>query len=569
MEKKWLAKPLPSREITERLCIDLQIGEPLAVLLAQRGIESFEQARHFFRPQPEFMHDPFLMKDMDKAVERLKKAIDNREKILIYGDYDVDGTTSVALVYLFLQKIHPFTEYYIPDRFREGYGISAAGISHAEKNNFSLIISLDCGIRSAELVKQAKDKGIDFIICDHHQPGETLPPATAVLDPKRPDCGYPYKELSGCGVGFKLCQAYSGKYGLSPGNLLDMLDLVCVSIACDIVEVTGENRVLSFLGLRKLNSNPRPGLGVLLEKAFEKYPKSSYDISDIVFYLGPRINAAGRMEHGSGAVDLLIEPQEEKARVFADRLHITNNSRKEAEQQVTREAEDILSAAPGFEQRRSTVVYSPEWNKGVIGIVAARLVEKFYRPTVVLTLTDGKVTGSARSVSGFDIHAAIEECSSLLMQFGGHTHAAGLTMREDQVDAFSAAFEEAVKRNIRPESLYPVLEYDLELDIRSITPVFVKKMLQLAPFGPGNMNPVFLSRRVQDTGMVKSYGEHLSMNFFVPGGVLGAMAFFQERHLNAVKQGKVFDICYHIEISGFNGKEKPQLRILDMKPSDT
>jgi len=568
MEKRWVQKDIPTKEIRAGLEESLHVSEAFAVLLAQRGITDFDLAKEFFRPDIKGLHDPFLMKDMDRAVARIQSAIEKGEKVLVYGDYDVDGTTAVSLFYSFLSSIHTQCSYYIPDRNLEGYGISQAGIDYASEQGYALMISLDCGVKSNVLIQQAKDRGIDFIVCDHHNPGEVLPPAVAVLDAKRKDCNYPYKELSGCGVGFKLAQAIAKSRGMEERILHKYLDLLAVSIACDIVEIRGENRILAYWGIDKLNKNPGLGLKVLLDKAFENKPKSHYDIMDILFYAGPRINAAGRLEHAYGAVDLLLEQDETKARAFASKLHTTNDSRKEFEAEITKAAIAQCDADTNFPNQHVTVAFGEDWNKGVIGIVASRLVEKFYRPTIVLTGIGSKVAGSARSVEGFDIHEAIDACSEHLLQFGGHTHAAGLTMEKAKVADFKAAFEKQVAATIPPECRVPVLAYDLTIGLKSITEAFTKKMLQMAPFGPGNMNPLFVSRGVRDTGMSKTYGEHLSMNFYIADSIVGAMAFFQAEFYDAVKQGKLFDICYHIDWTEFNGKGRMQLRIVDMKPSE-
>ncbi|MDX5320433.1 MAG: single-stranded-DNA-specific exonuclease RecJ, partial [Bacteroidota bacterium] len=460
MEKRWVAKAIPEENIIRELTESIKVSESLAILLAQRGVKDFDSAREYFRPDLKHLHDPFLMKDMDLAVGRIQAAIQTGQKILIYGDYDVDGTTAVTLLYSFLSALHPFCEYYIPDRNKEGYGVSARGIDYARENDFKLIISLDCGVKSIELIGKAKSYGIDFIVCDHHNPGEVLPPAVAVLDAKRSDCPYPYKELSGCGVGFKLAQALCLSMGLAEEKVFDYLDVLAVSIACDIVDMSGENRILAFWGIQQLNTRPRVGLKVLLEKAFERNPKTAYDISDVVFYVGPRINAAGRLDHAYGAVNLLLEQDLEKAREFAGSLHQTNEARKEFELETTREAIAQCEADPQFSDRRSTVVFGENWNKGVIGIVASRLVETFYRPTIVLCKSGDKISGSARSVNGFDIHSAIEACEQHLVQFGGHTHAAGLVLRPEQVNGFKEAFDQVVKGRISEESLVPVITYD-------------------------------------------------------------------------------------------------------------
>lgn len=558
----WKAQEIPSREAISSIMKSLNIGEELAILLIQRGIEDFDTAKKFFRPRIEDLHDPFLMKDMEKAIIRIEEALANNHKIMIYGDYDVDGTTAVSLVYQFFSQHSSNIIYYIPDRYKEGYGVSFQGIDYAAQNGVSLIIALDCGIKSNYHVEYAAAKKVDFIICDHHLPGEKIPAAIAVLDPKRPDCEYPFKELSGCGIGFKLCQAFIEKNNLDPNTLYQYLDLVCISIASDIVQIADENRVLAYFGLKKLSENPCVGLNALMEFYTRK---KEYTISDIVFSLGPRINAAGRIADANAAVRLLIEKDPNKVADFAKVLNDRNLERREFDSNITEEALKMIDTDPFLKASRSTVVYNENWHKGVVGIVASRLIEKHYRPTIVLTESEGKLTGSARSVKGFDVHAAIEACSHLLLQFGGHTHAAGLSLEPAKFTLFREEFEKIVSSTISEDSLTPCINYDLELIIDRIDDKFWRILKQFSPFGPGNMNPVFMSSRVKDTGLAKIVGNnHLKLNITQGAKTIPAIAFGMGEYLEKIK-GKNFDILYHIEENFYNNVASLQLMIKDIK----
>jgi len=570
MEKKWVIKTPGDTEAVNSLVESLKINPILVNLLVQRGITTFDEARRFFRPSLDHLHDPFLMADMDKAVERIEEALQNKEKILVYGDYDVDGTTAVALVYSFLSNYissQGQIEYYIPDRYKEGYGISMQGIDWAKENGFTLIIALDCGIKSIDKIDYAASLGIDFIICDHHRPGSELPAAAAVLDPKRNDCAYPYKELSGCGIGFKLAQAFAQKNGIPFNHLEKYLDLVAISIAADIVPITGENRVLAFFGLQFLNRDPRPGIKAILELSNMQVRELS--ISDIVFNIAPRINAAGRIEHGNKAVELMISKRGDLANLLSDSINEHNTTRKNLDQLITDQALAQIEADPGFKDRKSTVVYHPEWHKGVIGIVASRLTDKYYRPTVVLTRSNGLVSGSARSVKDFDVYNAIETCSHLLEQFGGHMYAAGLTMKEEHVPAFIQNFEEFVASTIEERMLTREIEIDAELSLRDITPAFYKILKQFAPFGPGNMSPVFKASSVRDSGRGKVVGNnHLKLTLTEEGSGSTAyegIAFQLGHHHPLVEQQGEFDIVYHLEENTFNNRTTLQLNIKDIR----
>jgi single-stranded-DNA-specific exonuclease len=564
LNKRWVIQEVDDVDAVERLSKELNINKTLARLLVLRGIKTFDEARKFFRPAWEHLHDPFLMADMYKAVNRLLDAIETGEKILIYGDYDVDGTTSVALVYSFLKNYYPHLEYYIPDRYKEGYGISFAGIDYANINGYSLIIALDCGIKSIDKVEYATERGIDFIICDHHLPGDEIPKAVAVLDPKRVDCTYPFDELSGCGIGFKLMQAYSIKAGINLEKLYSYIDLVAVSIAADIVPIVGENRTLACMGLQKLNTNPLPGLKAILE---HQKLNRELSISDVVFIIGPRINAAGRIESGSKAVELLISEHADNTVLPNADINDNNTTRRDLDRSITQSALDMIAGDDVYTNRRSTVVYSPDWHKGVIGIVASRLIENYYRPTIVLTKSGEHVAGSARSVKGFDVYEAILSCSDLLIQFGGHKFAAGLTMEEANVEAFIQKFEEIVSATITEESLTPEVEIDAEIDLAEITPKFYDVLKQFAPFGPGNMNPVFLTRGVRDRGYGRIVGStHLKMDVQQdnPNLFFNAIAFGQGHYAENVAKKIPFDICYAIEPNEWNGKVTLQLNIKDM-----
>lgn len=568
MEKKWNIHQISNTETVSHLKETLLVDETIAKLLAIRGINNYEEAKTFFRPSLEMLHNPFEMKGMTVAVERIIKAILNKEKVLIFGDYDVDGTTSVALVYSFFRKYIPEIRYYIPDRYIEGYGISVKSIDYAAENNYSLIIALDCGIKANDKIDYANSKKVDFIICDHHLPGDEIPKAIAVLDPKQDDCPYPYKELAGCGIGFKLAQAFCINQGIDETELYDYLDLVATSIAADIVPITGENRVLAHFGLKKLNSNPCPGLKALL--ALGKTDKE-LDINTLVFVIAPRINAAGRIEHGSKAVELLISNLDE-ATEFSRKINETNNQRRDIDISITDEALQTLELDPITEFKKSTVLYNPTWHKGVVGIVASRMIEKFYKPTIVLTESNGMATGSARSVKDFDVYTAIENCSHLLEQFGGHKFAAGLTLKTENVPAFKEAFENEVSRTIKPYMLIPSVEIDVEINLDDINDKLVRILKQFAPHGPHNMTPVFCSRGVLDTGFAKLVGgNHLKCELYQPNTQLKkleAIAFAKGDFLNFMKRKTPLDIIYKIKINEFRGVETIQLMIEEMRVSN-
>ncbi len=572
MITKWVYSQLndKQKQQVDILSEELSINKILAQLLVQRGITTFQDARDFFRPNLEKLHDPFLMKDMDLAVERLTKAMKNNEKILIYGDYDVDGTTSVALVYRFLVKFYSNLDYYIPDRYSEGYGISYKGIDTASKNNVSLIISLDCGIKAVEKVEYANSLGIDFIICDHHTPDKILPNAIAVLDPKRKDCNYPYKHLSGCGVGFKLMQAFSIKNDIElKGNLYESLDLLALSIASDIVPITGENRILAFYGLKQINSNPSMGVKAIINVCELKNQEIS--ISDIVFKIGPRINASGRMKLGVEAVDLLVANDYKFALKKSKTINGYNNKRKSLDKNTTEEAINTITTDPTFENRKSLVVFNPNWHKGVIGIVASRVTEEYYKPTIVLSESDGFASGSARSVEGFDIYKAIESCKDLLENFGGHMYAAGLTMKKENVEIFSQRFEQYVAKNILKEQTYPKIDVDAVLRFQDITPKFFRILKQFAPYGPENMKPIFVSKKVYDyndnSRLVGKEQEHLKLELIDDSSenVINGIAFRMHEYNEHLKAFNPLDICYTIEENKFNGNTTMQLMIRDIK----
>ena len=531
-------------------------------IFAQRGIKTFEEAKQFFRPQLSDLYNPFLMKDMDKAVERLHRAVSSNEKILVYGDYDVDGTTAVSLMYLFLKDKCKYVEYYIPDRYDEGYGVSCKGIDYAKSNDFSLIVCLDCGIKDVEKVAYAKNKDVDFIICDHHRPGDILPLAVAVLDPKRSDCDYPFKELCGCGVGFKLAQAYHQQYNLPFEDLVPLLDLVVVSIAADIVPMIGENRVLSFYGLQQLNASPRIGLKALMDVANRK---ETFNISDVVFGLAPRINAAGRIEHGNKAVELLVQQDFSIAKEKADYIDNHNFTRKELDKSITQEALGMI-----VPDANSTVVCSDKWHKGVVGIVASRLIETYYRPTIVLTESNGKLTGSARSVSGFDVYNAIDACSDLLEQFGGHKYAAGLTLKKENLTAFIQRFEEVVSTTITAEMQIPKINIDLEMPMEDITMKTHRIIEQMAPFGPSNSRPVFMTKGVIDNGSGRLIGQdknHLKLGITDNHNskTLDGIGFGMSDYFSTIKDKQPFDVCFVLDLNEWNGNSKLQLRIKDIR----
>jgi single-stranded-DNA-specific exonuclease len=581
MEKTWLLKKQGEKKLVEQLSKELNINTILANLLVQRGVDSFEKARSFFRPSLANLHDPFLMLNMDKAVARINQAIENQENILVYGDYDVDGTTSVALVYSFLRQIYPKIEYYIPDRYAEGYGISFQGIDHAYKNNETLVIALDCGIKAVEKIEYANKKNIDFIICDHHLPGDELPKALAVLDPKQNNCPYPYKELSGCGVGFKLMQAVALNRNIPFEKLEPCLDLVAISIAADIVEIKGENRILAHFGLQKLNENPRPGIESILKysnivRHFDKDQnkdvfEKDLTISDLVFTIAPRINAAGRIASGKKSVELLNCRQAKGAEEIADGINKYNKERRLLDTEITRHALEIIAESPFLQKSKSTVVYYDDWHKGVLGIVASRLTEVHYRPTIVLSLIDGMYTGSARSVKGFDIYAAIDSCNDLLENFGGHPFAAGLSIKKENIEAFVERFENYVSQHIETQMLKPEIIIDSELEISSISDKFYAILKQFAPFGPGNMAPVFVTRNAWDSGYAKIVGDnHLKLRVRNPLGKpngYDAIAFGQKDALKLVKN-RNFDICYTISENVWKGNVSLQLMVKDIKKSE-
>lgn len=585
MEKRWVLKNRGDKKLVGELATQLGVEPALAELLVQRGVTTFDEAKAFFRPEMSHLHDPFLMNDMDKAIERIEAALAAGEKVMVYGDYDVDGTTAVALVYTFLQQ-HGFKllDFYIPDRYSEGYGISIRSIDYAKEQGFTLIIALDCGIKAVEKIQYAKEKGIDFIICDHHRPGDTLPDAIAVLDAKREDSTYPFDELSGCGVGFKLIQAYAIKNNIPSSSLRQYLDLVAVSIASDIVPIVGENRILSYYGLKKINSNPRPGIEAILRIANiirknsdqpipDEDESMSFNreltINDLVFVLGPRINAAGRIESGRNSVLLLISPDLEHAESIATQINDFNTERRNLDSHITQEALDKIASDTYLRNSASTVVFNPEWHKGVIGIVASRLTETYYRPTIVLTLSNGLITGSARSVKDFDIYSAIDACSDLLEHFGGHTFAAGLSLKPEKLNEFRARFEKVVSSKITENMKIPEVEIDLEINLNQITPKFMRVLKQFAPFGPGNMSPVFVTPDTHDTGYARIVGKnHVKMTVFqnaVRSDPYSAIAFQQGEKYSAIQKGQFMDICYHLEENEWNGVHSIQLNVKDIR----
>jgi single-stranded-DNA-specific exonuclease len=567
MNKRWAIRENADEESIEALAAALNIDAVLCSLLVNRGITTYEDARLFFRPDERHLHDPFLMADMEKAIQRIEAAMTAGEKILIYGDYDVDGTTAVSLVYSFFKKYYDKLEYYIPDRYKEGYGISTAGIDYAAENNFKLIIALDCGIKSVDKIAYANTKQVDFIICDHHLPGDKLPEAVAVLDPKRTDCEYPYKELSGCGIGFKLIQAYAEKNDIPFEEVSCYLDLVAISIGCDIVHITGENRVLAHLGLQKINTNPCVGVKMLMEVAGKG---ANYTISDVVFLLGPRINAAGRMDDAKHAVELLIATDETSAKEKGMSINVKNAERKGHDLSITDEALSIIDNDERLIRRKSTVVFNENWHKGVIGIVASRLTEKYYRPTIVLTRSNGHIAGSARSVLGYDLYEALCGCSDLLIQFGGHKYAAGLTMHPENVEAFMDRFEEVVSATIKPEQLIQQIQIDAELRLSQVEPKFFRILNQFAPFGPENMAPVFVTKNVYVSGMAGLVGEnHLRMTVIQEGAPgFNCIAFNQGEHLSKIKKDVPFDICYAIEENVWQERRSIQLNVKGIRFSD-
>lgn len=568
IEKKWIVKEQGNPAAVRALSAELGIDQVLANLLVQRNITTADRAREFFKPDLSKLHDPFLMKDMDKAVERLEKAISSEEKVLIYGDYDVDGTTAVALMYTFIRNFNPNVEYYIPDRYDEGYGISYKGIDWGHENRYSLIIALDCGIKAVEKIAYAKSLGMDMIICDHHLPDEELPPAVAILDPKRPDCSYPFDDLSGCGVGFKLIQAYAMRKSIPFAWVESFLDLVAVSIAADLVSMTGENRILAYYGLERLNQSPRKGLQSIIRLSGLENHKISVD--DIVFKIGPRINAAGRMESGRTAVHLLVSRNDEEAQSIGKIIDLHNKERKSVDKQITKAAIESVMNDSSFRERKSTVVFDPKWNKGVVAIVASRLVEAFYRPTIVLTESNGLITGSARSIAGFDLYEAIKECSEYLENYGGHMYAAGLTLKKENLIPFEDKFEKVVAEKITEDILTPVVQIDTYLDFKQITPKFFRILKQFQPFGPGNQSPVFITENVYDNGngrLVGSGNGHMKLELIQedePYRYISAIAFNRAEHFEHLHAGNPVDICYSIAENYYRGIANIQLRVKDI-----
>lgn len=564
--KRWRLKPAPDPGIVHELTYE-RCPTSAATILAQRGIMDKRGAAHFFRPSLADLHDPFLMAGMQLAVERIERALGDNERIMVFGDYDVDGTTAVALVYGFLARFTGNLTFYIPDRYAEGYGISTQGIDKAKEEGVGLIIALDCGIKSVEKVAYARERGIDFIICDHHLPGDQLPEAVAVLDPKRPDCPYPFKELSGCGIGFKLMQGFAQRNGIEFEELESLLDLVAISTACDIVPVGGENRILCHFGLQRINDKPRPGVRAILGMA---NVKKRLGVGDLVFSIGPRINAAGRIEHGRKAVELLLAHEEQQAVAIATLIDGNNSHRQELDRNMTEEALAHIAEDEWQQSAWSTVVFNPDWHKGVVGIVASRLTERHYKPTVVLTASNGKAVGSARSVKGFDVYEAISVCSDLLEQFGGHMYAAGLTMPLENVEAFRARFDEAVRAMILPEQRIPEEDVDLELRLDAVDDGLLRVIRHMAPYGPGNMRPVFLARGVVDSGSARLVGEHhLKMRLLHPDAPrrsFDAIAFKQANWLELVRSGKPFSVLYTLEDHEWQGRVSTQLNIKDIKP---
>ena len=571
-DRQWTIKAAADPEKASRLAAELGIDRVLADLLVQRGVENFNDARAFFRPRLEDLHDPFLMKDMDKAVERLHEAVIGSQHILVYGDYDVDGTPAVAQLYSFIRHFTQKVDFYIPDRYDEGYGLSYKALDWASDNNVDLVITLDCGIKAIDKVEYARGKGIEVIICDHHLPEDVLPKAVAVLDPKREDCHYPFDDLCGCGVGFKLAQAYVQKYQLDPALLEPLLDLQVVSIASDLVSMTGENRILAHFGLKRLNENPRKGLLAMINLA--KLEPGHISIDDIVFKIGPRINAAGRMESGRLAVELLTATDDRTAFRIGEQINDNNNERKSIDREITQEALEMVQNGKALATENATIVYNPTWNKGVVGIVASRLVEAYYKPTVVLTKSNGFITGSARSVQGFDLYASIESCADLLENFGGHMYAAGLTMKEENLEEFCRRMDSFVGGNITREELTPVVEIDARLDFSQITPKFTRILKQFQPFGPGNNNPIFLTEDVYDAGngrKVGAGGLHLKLDLMQetqPYRQIAAIGFNMSEYYDHIKAGNPVDVCYSIVENFYRGSSTVQLRLKDIRERD-
>ncbi|MFN4976073.1 MAG: single-stranded-DNA-specific exonuclease RecJ [Bacteroidota bacterium] len=563
MEKRWKILSASDEEVAA-LHKELQVHPMISRLLVQRGIKTYDSARLFFRPEPEHLHDPFLMKDMDKAVVRILKAFEQQEKILVYGDYDVDGTTAVASVFQFIRQLHPAAEFYIPHRYREGYGISRAGIDYAANHGFTLIISLDCGIKSVELIQLAAEKGIDFIVCDHHLPDDILPPAHAILNPKQVDCPYPFKELCGCGVGFKLMMALASRLGLSSESYWRYIDLVVTAIAADIVPVVGENRVLAYFGLKKINENPAPGIQALMNLAGVQ---QQIHTQNLVFIIAPRINAAGRMDDAQTAVQLFLQPDVETAMEFARQLQVNNDERKEADSLITLEALEQLKQDPDNHLKKSTLVYKESWHKGVVGIVASRLIETYYRPTIVLTKSGDYVAGSARSVAGFNLYEAIHACKDWLLGYGGHFAAAGMTLLPEHVASFTAAFEEAVSNRITPEQLIPEIIVDAAIQFNEVTPALYRILKQMEPFGPENMRPVFIAKKVKNTGYSKLVkDQHIRFALRQHNTTLNGIGFNLKHLFPLVDSNEWLDVAFSVDENEYNGQLYLQMRVLDVRP---
>ncbi len=565
MEKRWKVIPA-DREKAGSLFSELKIHPVLCNILVQRGMDSYEKAKQFFRPSLSDLHDPFLMKDMDRAVERILRAFSSGEKILVFGDYDVDGTTSVACMYRFLKSQHPFVDFYIPHRYREGYGVSRAGIDFAHEKKFTLIVALDCGIKSVELIGYAKELGIDFIVCDHHLPDDTLPPAVAILNPKQPDCNYPYKDLCGCGVGFKLITALCSRLQLPEELAYLYLDLVATAIAADIVSMTGENRVLAFYGLKKANNNPNFGIRALaFLSAFDK----EIQINNLVFIIAPRVNAAGRMDDGRKAVLMFVADTYDEALHWAEQLHEDNTHRREADLNITEEALAMIDGDEVLQKRRSTVLYQPHWHKGVVGIVASRLIDHYYRPTIVLTQSGEYVAGSARSVSGFNVYEAVHQCKELLLGYGGHFYAAGVTMEPGKVDAFCQKFEEVVQATIHPELLIPEIVIDAEVKLADLKKSFFDILTQMEPFGPDNLRPTFIARKVYNTGWSKVVKEaHIRFVLQQDGTRISGIGFNMAEKMHLLLSGKPVDIVFKLEENEWNGETNLQMKMIDFRSSE-
>jgi single-stranded-DNA-specific exonuclease len=564
IEKRWrVLKADPSKAAA--LFQSLKIHPALCKILIQRGLDTYDYTKDFFRPQLSQLHSPWLMKDMDKAVSRVLQAFSNNEKILVFGDYDVDGTTSVACMFQFLHKHYEHVDFYIPHRYREGYGVSKAGIDFAYENGFTLIISLDCGIKSVELIRYAKELGIEFIVCDHHLPDDVLPPAVAILNPKQLDCSYPFKELCGCGVGFKLICAVTEKLGLSEQEAFSYLDLVATAIAADIVSITSENRILAFYGLKKANENPNPGIKAL---SILGGLTQEIQINNLVFIIAPRVNAAGRMDDARKAVQLFIAHTVEEALQWAEELHADNSNRREADSNITEEALALIQSDEALINRSSTVLYQPHWHKGVVGIVASRLIDHYYRPTIVLTQSGDYVAGSARSVSGFNVYEAVHQCKDLLLGYGGHFYAAGMTLQPDKVEAFCQRFEEVVSASIHPDLLVPEIVIDTEINFNDITPSFYKILCQMEPFGPDNLRPIFITRNVHDSGHSKIVKEkHLRFVVKQNGVTFTGIGFDLADKMELLASGKPVDLVYKLDENEWNGQKSLQLRVIDVKAS--